>query len=137
MSHDLGFTQAKGFDAEASVFNPDQLLTRNVDLAITRRVTFAPLTEVLKRGTLVGRVTATSKWQESLAASSDGSEVPRAIVVRDLPIDTEDQSGLVYVRGDFNSRAMTFGAGHTADSVREALQELGIAIETAVQSEGR
>ena len=39
---------------------------------------------------------------------------------------------LAYERGDFNSNALTLGAGHTVASIREGLRAKGITLLTAV-----
>ncbi|CAN5858180.1 hypothetical protein BH11PSE13_BH11PSE13_12220 [soil metagenome] len=80
----------------------------------------------LKRGALVGRITASGKYVLSLSASSDGSQVPLAVLVHDTDATAGDTETLVYQRGDFNQAAMTFGTGQTPDSVRDALRDAGI-----------
>lgn len=66
------------------------------------------------------------KYKLSAAASVDGSEVPDAVLAEDADGTSGDVDALVYTRGDFNQNAMTFGAGHTAASVREGLRDKGI-----------
>ncbi len=67
-----------------------------------------------------------SKVKLSTAAAIDGSEVPDAILAEACDATAADTECLVYDRGDFNQNAMTFGAGHTAASVREGLRVKGI-----------
>lgn len=85
----------------------------------------------MKRGTLLGKVTATGKLVESKTAASDGSQVPFAILEKDI----ENESGsnvdikeVVYVSGTFNSLGVTFGTGHTESSVHDALHSRSIKI---------
>lgn len=80
----------------------------------------------LTRGALLGKITASGKYVLSLAAAADGSEVPSAILAEDVDASAGDKQGIVYVSGDFNENAITYGTGHTADSVRAGLRDLNI-----------
>lgn len=63
-----------------------------------------------------------TKYAKSASAAADGSETPRAILAQDADATSADVEAEVYVRGDFSENALTFGTGHTADTVREALR---------------
>ena len=80
----------------------------------------------LKRGALLGRITVVGKYTLSASAAGDGSQVPVGVLVHDTDASAGDVETLVYVRGDFNQAAMTFGAGHTPDSVRDVLRDANI-----------
>lgn len=84
-----------------------------------------------KRGHLLGKITTGGKYTVSLSASSDGSQVPNAICAEDLVL-AADADAMIYLSGDFNQNAMTFGTGHTADSVREGLRDLNIYLHKPV-----
>lgn len=84
----------------------------------------------LTRGALLGRITATGKWVLSAAAAVDGSETPRAILAEDTDATAADKTTVAYLTGEFNTAAMTFGAGHTAASVKDGLRDLGIFLKT-------
>lgn len=84
----------------------------------------------LKRGALLGRVTATGKYILSLAAAADGSQTPVAILAEDADATSADQSTVAYLTGEFNTAAITFGTGHTASSVASGLRDLGIFLKT-------
>lgn len=62
------------------------------------------------------------KYKLAAAAAVDGSAVPVGILAEDANATDADAECLVYERGDFNEGALTFGTGHTADTVREALR---------------
>lgn len=64
--------------------------------------------------------------KKSATASVDGSQRPVAILVDDVDASGGDKVGATYVAGEFNEAAITFGTGHTAASVRNALREIGI-----------
>jgi len=84
-----------------------------------------------KRGTLLGQITTGGKYTTSLSAASDGSQAPKAIMAEDLVL-AADADAMVYLSGDFNQNAMTFGTGHTAASVYEALRDLNIYLHKPV-----
>lgn len=84
-----------------------------------------------KRGHLLGQITTGGKYNVSLAAASDGSQVPRAVCAEDLVL-AADGEAMVYISGDFNQNAMTFGTGHTADTTREGLRDLNIYLHKPV-----
>lgn len=86
----------------------------------------------LLRGALLGKVTATGKYILSLSAASDGSQTPVGILGEDVNATAGDVVSFEYVAGDFNSNKMTFGTGHTAASVREALHARSIYLHDAI-----
>lgn len=88
----------------------------------------------LSRGALLGKITVGGEVVLSLAASGDGSEVPFGILAADADASGGAIEVTVYVAGDFNENAMTFGTGHTADSVRDGLRDLGIYLTKAISA---
>jgi len=83
--------------------------------------------QILTRGSLLGRITASGKYILSLSGAGDGSEVPRAIVIdKDVEPSGADEETGVYITGEFAEGEIIFGAGHDADSVRDALREKSI-----------
>lgn len=86
-----------------------------------RAVTILNPAADLKRGSVMGRITATGKWKLSASAAGDGSEVPRGILAFDIPNPAADIVSAIYDAGSFVSEKLTFGAGHTAASVETAL----------------
>lgn len=75
---------------------------------------------------LVTVAAGSGKYVKSLAAASDGSQVPDAILVHDTDASGGDKETVAYKGGWFNESRVTYGAGHTADSVREGLRVKGI-----------
>lgn len=72
------------------------------------------------------------KYVLSLAAAVDGSQEPVAVLVDDVNAPAADKVCGLYVAGEFNSRAMVFGTGHTAASVRDALRLKGIFLKDTI-----
>ena len=106
-------------------FSPDGLVAQNAQLLLSGPITVLS-GQNLKRGALLGKVTASGKYVLSLSASSDGSQAPAAILVDDVDASAGDAPGLAYTRGDFNAQAVQLGTGHTLASVRPGLADLGI-----------
>jgi hypothetical protein len=75
----------------------------------------------------------TEKYLKSLAAATDGSQVPDAVLAEDCDASGGDAEALAYDRGDFAESALTLGTGHTVDSIREGLRVKGI---TLVKTQG-
>lgn len=115
----------------SETYAPDALLAGSNVLPVTRDITL--LTgENRKRGALLGRVTASGKYKLSVAAAEDGSEVPRAVLAEDTDATAADVKVPVYEAGEFNAAALTLGAGHTVDSIRDGLRDLGIHLKSVV-----
>lgn len=104
-----------------------ELIAGNTDLLASRKGTLVA-GQNLKRGALLGKVTTGGAYKLSLSTASDGSEVPTAVLVHDTDATSAAQEILFYERGDFNQAAVTFGAAHTADTVRAGLRTLGITL---------
>ncbi len=73
-------------------------------------------------------------YKKSLAAATDGSETPIAILAEDCDASGGDAECVAYYTGDFNEDAITFGSGHTAASVKDALRARGIHLHNPVNA---
>lgn len=111
-------------------FTQDNLLAGYSVPAITESIVVASGAGELKRGTLLGRVTASGKYVVSTSAASDGSQNPVAVLAEDITVASADYTTVGYLSGEFNTAAMTFGTGHTAASVKAALRDLNIYLFT-------
>jgi hypothetical protein len=89
---------------------------------------------ILKRGSVLGRVTTDRKYLLSLAAASDGSQVPEAILSSDVDATAADVEAVVYVTGTYNANVVTLGAGHTLNSVRDAFRSKDIYLDATYKS---
>jgi hypothetical protein len=122
---------AEDFGMTSDVFVPDNLLAGSAGMIVTEEAILAAGQD-LQRGALLGKITEGGKCALSLAAASDGSQAPWAVLAKDTDATGEDRTTVVYVAGVFNSGAMTFGTGHTAESVAEGLRDKGIFLKTTV-----
>lgn len=93
---------------------------------------------VLKAGTIMGGITAAGddlgKLVVCTAAANDGSQYPVAILPEDLDTGSADSMHSVYVEGTFNETALTYGTGHTANTVRLHLRTVGILLDAPIHS---
>lgn len=94
-----------------------------------------PANSTVARGTLLGKITASSKYVTSLNAASDGSEVGSTI----LGVDAVNATGsptdvkvVVYKTGTFNSQGVTFGTGQTLENTKDDLHKVSIEITKGV-----
>lgn len=107
-------------------YSPDQLVAGDFPRA-TRSVTLIT-GQNLPRGAVLGKITASGKYTLSLSASSDGSQVPAAILVDSCDASGADQTIGIFETGEFLGSALTLGTGHTLASVRDALRDVSIFI---------
>lgn len=117
-----------------NTFQPDNLVAGVTQLVSETGTLIAG--QNLPRGALVGKITASGKLTLSLAASSDGSQVPYGVLYDAYDATAGDTICGVYVKGEFNPNAMTFGTGQTAAGVRVALRDAGIYLKPVVTTTG-
>lgn len=115
----------------SDTFVPDRLIAGNAHLLAGRSITVLS-GQVLVRGAVLGKITASGKYVLSLAAAADGSQVPDLILAEDVNATGADASGIAYERGDFSAGALTLGTGHTAASIRDVLRGKGITLITSI-----
>ncbi len=65
-------------------------------------------------------------YKLAVAAATDGSHKPVAILAADADATAADVEAMVFTRGDFNEDALTLGAGLTLAGIRDGLRALGI-----------
>lgn len=66
------------------------------------------------------------KYVLSLAAATNGSQVPDLILAEDTDASAADKATVAYYAGQFIESALVLGAGQTADLIREGLRSKGI-----------
>lgn len=85
----------------------------------------------LTRGTVVGLVTETGKAISVDTTAVDGSKNPYGIIAEDVEAD---KPVVVYLTGEFNEAALTFGGADTADTHRRALRDIGIFLKENINA---
>lgn len=79
----------------------------------------------LKRGTVLGRVTASDKYVTSVKTATDGSQVPAIVLAFDIDASAADVVCSGYDDGEFVAEKMTFDASWTAATLEAALRAAG------------
>jgi hypothetical protein len=108
-----------------TAFTPDGLIAQNAHLLVDEPVTLIT-GQNLKRGAVLGKITASGKYNLSLSAAADGSQTPVAILAVDTDATAADKATVAYFRGDFQASAVILGAAHTVASVKAALRAANI-----------
>lgn len=122
--------QTPGIYAEAYI--PDQLIAGDHKL-VTNSVTILA-GQVLQRGAVLGQITASGKYILALSAAADGSQNPVAIAADYIDATAGDVNGGIYLAGEFNSAAITLGAGITLAAATAALRPLAIYLKNNVSA---
>jgi hypothetical protein len=95
----------------SETFTPDGLIAG--DYPIQTEAGTLITGQNLARGTVVGKITASGKFTTALSASSDGSQAVYGILADSVDATSADKACVVYISGEFNTNAMTFGTGIT------------------------
>jgi hypothetical protein len=74
----------------------------------------------LLRGAVLGKITASGKYVLSTSAAADGSQTPTRVLLHDTNA-VADTRAPVAITGEFNSRRVILGAGHTVAGIRDGL----------------
>ncbi|MDR8480726.1 head decoration protein [Serratia nevei] len=117
---------------KSSLFLPDQLVSGPLQL-VTDSVTIG-VSGALKRGTVLGVVTATGAYIPSKKDATDGSEKPSAILVDNVDTTTKAQTGGVYLMGEFNQHRLIFDATWTIAELKAQFRPLAIFLRDSIQS---
>ncbi|MDP8798312.1 head decoration protein [Serratia marcescens] len=117
---------------KSSLFVPDQLVSGPLQL-VTDSVTIG-VSGVLKRGTVLGVVTATGAYIPSKKGATDGSEKPSAILIDNVDTTTTVQTGGVYLMGEFNQNRLIFDASWTVAELKAQFRPLAIFLRDSIQS---
>ncbi|WP_275076880.1 head decoration protein [Providencia rettgeri] len=115
-----------------AVFNPDQLISGPLQV-VTDTVTIAKA-GILKRGTILGKVTASREYVLCKKDAADGSEKPCAILVDDVNTTEDSVLGGVYLMGEFNHHKITYDATWTIPELTDELRQFSIFLRDSVQA---
>lgn len=114
-------------------YTPDRLLAGGC--LVTDQVTLVSGAGALKRGTLLGKITASGKYTTcDSAGTDDGRRTPVCILAVDADATSADVVAPVYLAGEFNSNAMTFGGTDTATTHKATLRDLNIYLKDPVKA---
>lgn len=96
-------------------------VTRALTIASGANVTGSPL----KRGTPLGRVTATDKYIPSVKTATDGSQLPTHILTFDVDAGAADQRVKAYETGEFAGEVMPIDASWSIQTLDDAFRIAG------------
>lgn len=107
-------------------FAPSQIIAGGT---YTTRVVTIISGQDLEAGAVLGKITASSKYNLSLSAAVDGSETPDLILLQDVDATGGDTEAVALESGQVVGSALTLGTAHTLASIREGLRDKGILID--------
>ncbi|HFN0788397.1 TPA: head decoration protein [Klebsiella variicola subsp. variicola] len=116
---------------KSSLFVPDQLVVSTLQL-VTDSGTITGGTFL--RGTVLGKITASGKYTESVKTATDGSQNPVAILVDNVDASTTDQNGGLYLMGEFNQNRIVYDNTWTVADLKSALRPLAIFLKDSLQA---
>ena len=115
-------------------FIPDQLIAGPLQLVTDTVTILTGDTATYKRGTVLGRITASGKYTLSLSTAEDGSEDPVAILVDDVDATAADVTAGVYLMGEFNATRITHDDSWTLADLKAALRPHSIFLKDVVEA---
>lgn len=118
------------YKVSEAAFDPNGLLVQLQGAPVYGAMVTIVSGQNLAAGSLLGQITTGGKYALSLAASSDGSEAPVAIIPEACDASGGDKSAFVYFLAEVNEAKVVFGTGHTAASQRRRLAQLGLLLWT-------
>jgi len=98
--------------------------------ALTSSVTLAGGQGVLKKGAVLGKVTADGKYKLVDKNAADGSQIASVVLAEDVDTSTGDQPAVVYTQGIFNYDVLYVAAGDTVEAHKEELRAGNIYYKT-------
>ena len=115
--------------ATVGTFSPDEL----VICPGTGRVrTIASGSGVLKRGTVLGKITASGKMTISLTAATDGSQTPYVVLAEDVDATSADVDAVCYFSGVLNANKLIYGTGHSLTTVFDPFRQVDIELHSGI-----
>lgn len=110
-----------GFHPTSLYADDSPRLARGVTIASGANTSGNPL----KRGTLLGRVTATDKYIPCVKTASDGSQNPAAVLAQDVDASAADAGVSAYQQGSFAYEVMIIDGSWTFSTLDAALRIAG------------
>lgn len=105
---------------------PDSLIAGTEVPQMVKAVTLQAAQGTVKRGTVLGIITATSLAVKVNNANADGSQTANCILTKDVDTTGGNIVAEAYISGHFNRKALIFGGDDTAVDHEAKLRELGI-----------
>lgn len=112
------------FDTKETTNSPDQLVTPNYPV-LKRGGTLLTGTDY-KRGSVLGKITASGKYTLVDSTAVDGSEDPVRVLMDDVDATAADKKAPMAITGEFIEDALIFGGTDTIDTHRDAMQAVNL-----------
>lgn len=117
-------------------FDFDNLIAGNDFPVLAKGVTLAPAQGVVKRGTLIGIITASGLAVTCDNTKNTGEEVPKYILAKDTDTGesgaTDAVGSVAYQSGIFNRSAIITESGQSIDTFEDALRENNIILSDTI-----
>lgn len=110
-----------------ALFTPDQLAdgeVKSIEVVVTGGN--------YVRGSVLGKITSSGNYTLSASAAGNGSETPSMVLAEDVDATSNPKRAAAIAAGCVNEDELIFGTGHTADSVRAPLRDVGIVLTKSV-----
>lgn len=120
-----------GYEVTGSVSYDNLVGGPEVEI-LTTGVVLASGQGIVRRGTVIGKITASGKGKKTDKASSDGSQVGRYVLDQDVDTTSGDVMAVCYKTGLFNRNALIFGGTSTAADHEDELRNAGIFLKDEI-----
>jgi hypothetical protein len=115
-------------------FDPNGLLVQVQGAPVFGEMVTVISGQNLAAGAVLGKITASGKFNLSLTAAADGSQTPVAVLAEACDASGGDKQAFAYYTGEFNEAKLVFGTAHTAAALRQSLAQKGLFIIRAMAS---
>jgi len=117
-----------GFEKVGETY-PDRLV---IEAGIARVVTIASGAGKLRRGSVIGKVTASRKFLLAKKAAADGSAVPEMILADDVDATSGDVQAVAYLTGKYNSNAIHLDESLSVIDVSDAFRTKSLFLDASL-----
>ncbi len=111
-------------------YNPSNLISGEFPV-ITQTIKVAA-GQVLSRGSVLGQISTSNLYVLSQPGVKDGSEKPSVVLAEDVDASQSEVEAVCYLSGQFNTKALTLGVGHTPEKIINQLRQLNIYLTNVI-----
>jgi hypothetical protein len=116
----------------AEIFSPDNLIAGDFPV-VTDSATILH-GQVLARGTVLGKISASSKCVIVNSTNVDGSQTPFAVLLEAADATADDVPAPIALCGEFNEDSLIFGGSDTKVTHKAAMRALCMYHKAAVSA---
>ena len=114
-------------------YYPDQLIAGDLKIVTDNQAVITGAA-ILKRGTVMGQITASGIYKQAVATATDGSQNPCG-VLGDLTDPTAGNvSGGIYLEAEVNANALIFDPSLTIAAIKAAFRPIGLFVKFPVSA---